>query len=502
MDNQIKKYLEYRKKIIAFRYIDWLINWDQKTQAPPKSASFRSEQVEVLSKMYFELRRNDDFLATIDYLIDNIDKIEDQDLRKDVKAINKELRIIRNVPIDEYIEYQVLLAKSTKVWQEARELNDFDHFVPILEKLVDYNINITKYLETDTLKGYDVLLDIYEAESDQEQYDEFFDYLKEELVPFVMEITKGRREQFNRKLVSREYPIDDQKRFSRHLINAFYYDLDRGGIRDTIHSFTAGISTDDIRITSSYEEKNFTKSIFSVMHELGHAIYDQNNDPKYNGTFLFGSPSFGIQEAQARMYENMIGRSYAFWSKNYPALVEIFPKQLSGISVVEFYKSINQVKRSRIRTESDELTYSLHIMVRYEIEKELFSKKLKVRDIPRRWRTLMAQYVGIRPANDLEGPLQDIHWAIGNFGYFPVYALGSAYAAQIYQAMNKDINVESAIENDHIYLINDWLKDKINKYGASKSSKELLFNATKEKFNPKYYIEYLKNKFSVLKYDE
>lgn len=502
MDKQIEKYLEYRKKIIAFRYIDWLIDWDQKTQAPPKSAAFRSEQVKVLSEMYFELRRNEDFLNTIDYLLNNSNKIEDVDLVKDINVINRELRVIRNVPIDEYIEYQVVLAKSTKIWQEARELNDFEHFVPILEKLVNYNIKIIEYLETDTIKGYDVLLDEYEQGSSVAQYDVFFEYLKKELVPFVMEITKGRKEQFNRKLVNRDYPIVEQKVFSKHLINAFYYDLDRGGIRDTIHSFTSGISTDDIRITSGYDERNFTKSIFSVMHELGHAIYDQNIDPKYNGTFLFGTPSFGLHEAQARMFENMIGRSYAFWSNNYPSLVEVFPKQLAGISVVEFYKSINQVKRSRIRTEADELTYSLHVMVRYEIEKELFTKKLRVKDIPRRWRSLMAKYVGVKPVHDLEGPLQDIHWAIGKFGYFPVYALGSAYAAQIYHAMNKDINVESAIENGHMYLINKWLKDNINKYGKSLHSNEIILRATKEEFNPKYYIEYLKNKFTRLREEQ
>lgn len=499
MQSYINKYLEHRKKIIAFRYVDWLINWDQKTQAPPKSANFRSQQVEVLSKMYFDLRKDQEFLDTIDYLIANQNNIEDELLKKDILKINKELRVIRFVPIDEYIEYQVNLAKSTKIWQEAREKNDFEHFVPILEEIVDYNKKLIKYLETDTLKGYDVLLDMYEEGSDTKQYDEFFEYLKVELVPFVIEITMGRRQKFNRKLTSREYPIVDQKEISKYLIKQFGYDLQRGAIRDTIHPFTSGISTDDIRITSDYSINNFTASIFSVLHEIGHAMYNQNNDPIFNGTFLFGAPSYGMHVAQARMYENMIGRSYAFWSKHYDKLLEVYPKQLNGIGLLEFYQYINRVKRSKIRLEADELTYSLHIMVRYEIEKELFEGKLKPKDIPRRFRTLMANYVGVRPLNDLEGALQDIHWALGNFGYFPTYALGSAYAAQIYQAMNKEINCESAIENKNIYLINNWLKENINKYGASKSSKEILEQATGEPFNPKYYIEYLKRKFTNLK---
>lgn len=498
MEKYIEDYLNYRKKIIAFRYVDWLINWDQETQAPAESAKFRSEQVEVLAEMYFDLRNEEKFKATVKYLIENIEKIDDLDLRKDLLKISKELRVMEYVPIEEYIDYQVVLAESTQVWLEAREKNDFNHFVPTLEKIVNYQKNMIKYLETEELKGYDVLLDRYEEGFTIEKYDKFFEELKKELLPFVMEITKGRRPKFNRKLTTREYPIYKQKEFSKYLIKAFDYDLNRGAIRDTVHPFTSGISTTDIRITSDYYEDSFTTSIVSVMHELGHAIYDQNNDPKYNGTFLFGSPTYGLHEAQARFYENMIGKSYAFWKRHYQALVDIFPKQLAGINSLEFYRYLNQVRRSKIRVEADELTYPLHIMVRYEIEKEIFEDKLKVRDIPRRWRTLMANYVGSRPTDDLTGALQDIHWALGSFGYFPAYALGSAYAAQLYNAINKDINIESAIENEHINLINEWFKENVNKYGASLSASEIILKATKEPFNPKYYIEYLKSKYTIL----
>ncbi|MDY0277340.1 MAG: carboxypeptidase M32 [Acholeplasma sp.] len=499
MEKYITTYMQYRKKIIAFRYVDWLINWDQKTQAPPESASFRAEQVEVLSEMYFELRKNQEFLDTVEYLVKNNHKIKDEILREDVKKIDKELRVMRYVPLNEYVEYQVVLAQSTKIWQEARELNDFNHFVPSLEKLVEYNKRIIELFETDTLKGYDVLLDIYEEGSSVAFYDNFFENLKNELVPFVMEVTKGRKIQFNRKLSSRKYPIVLQKEFSKYLIKVFEYDLSRGAIRDTIHPFSSGISTDDIRITSDYYEDRFVKSISSVMHEIGNALYDQNNDKVFNGTFLFGSPTYGMHESQSRMYENMIGKSYAFWSRHYPKLLELFPKQLSGIDVDEFYEYINQVKRSKVRIDADELTYPLHIMVRYEVEKEIFQNKLKVRDIPRRWRTLMAKYVGVKPTNDLEGPLQDIHWAIGSFGYFPAYALGSAYAAQLYHAMNQEFDVESAIENESIFTINNWLKDNVNRFGAFKSSEKILLDATGENFNPQYYIEYLKTKFIKLK---
>lgn len=495
MKEKIATFYDFRKKIIAYEYIDWLISWDQETQAPIESANFRAEQVEVLSKIFFDLKSDQKYIETVIFLYENIAKIEDENLKREIEIVYKSIRIPLKVPRDEYIKYEVALASATTIWNEARELNDFDHFVPILEKLVNHHKNIIKYLETDTLKGYDVLLDMYEEGSSIQLYDDFFKYLEAELKPFVMEVTKGRKYQFNRKLTKRTYPIYEQKRFSRYLIDTFNYNLDRGAIRDTIHPFTSGINTNDIRITSDYYEDNFIKSIFSVIHEMGHAIYEQSIDPKFNNTFLMGVPSFGLHEAFARMYENMIGRSYSFWSKSYVKLKDVFPKQLSGISLLEFYKYINQAKRSKIRVDADELTYSFHIMVRYEIEKEIFNGNLAVKDIPKRWRTLMAKHVGVRPIDDAEGALQDIHWATGDFGYFPTYALGSAYAAQIYNAMNKEINVESVIENQNIELINAWLTEKIFKYGKSRSTEELLINATGEVFNPKHYIEYLKNKW-------
>jgi carboxypeptidase Taq len=197
------------------------------------------------------------------------------------------------------------------------------------------------------------------------------------------------------------------------------------------------------------------------------------------------------------MYENMIGRSFVFWQTHYPKLVQLFPKQFKDISVVEFYRFINQAKRSLIRIEADELTYSLHVMVRYELEKGLISGKIKVKDLPKKWKLLMAQYVGVRPKTDKEGVLQDIHWSGGAIGYFPTYALGSAYAAQIYQAMSHEVNIENAIEQNNIKQINEWLKEHIHQFASTKTPKELLMISTKENFNPNYYVEYLKRKFKI-----
>ena len=229
---------------------------------------------------------------------------------------------------------------------------------------------------------------------------------------------------------------------------------------------------------------------------MGNGSYELQNDPKYDDTTLHGGSSLGIHESQSRMYENMIGRSYEFWQVHYPKLVELFPKQLKGIEHDEFYHFINRAERSLIRIEADELTYALHVMVRYELEKQLINGNLKVKDLPKRWKTLMGQYVGMRPKTDKEGVLQDIHWSGGMIGYFPTYALGSAYAAQMYHAMNKAFSVEEAILQNDIKKINAWLKDHVHTFASSKNPKEILQICTQQDFNPQYYVDYLKQKFS------
>ena len=200
------------------------------------------------------------------------------------------------------------------------------------------------------------------------KYDEFFDTIKEELIPFVAQVTKKNKFKFNKKLTKNVYPRHEQKQFSKYLTEVFGYDLSRGYLGESLHPFTSGVISDDVRITTEYEENNFTANIFSTIHEMGHAIYDQQHDPKYNGTLLQGGSSYGIHESQSRMYENMIGRSFSFWQLHYPKLMELFPKQLKGIDVVEFYKFINQAKRSLRRTDADELTYSLHILVKMKLK--------------------------------------------------------------------------------------------------------------------------------------
>jgi carboxypeptidase Taq len=496
MENYITLYKETRRKLKAYRYFGWLMGWDQETEAPELAVEYRTKQYQVLAEESYKLQSDPQFMEAIEKLHENLDQLGDQDFKVEIKNAYKDLRIVKKVPKDEFIAYQVLVSQGSQIWAKAKDNNDFSMFEPTLEKIVEFNRKFVKYLETPELKGYDILLDMYEEGFGVQEYDLFFNTLKEELVPFVLEVTKNNRQKFSRRLTKAVYPKDKQKEFSEYLIEVFNYDLKRGVLKESAHPFTSGVSTRDTRITTHYHEDNFTSSIFSTIHEMGHAIYELQNDPKYDDTNLHGGTSLGIHESQSRMYENMIARSMAFWKTHYPKLVELFPKQLKDISVEEFHRFINQAQRSLIRIEADELTYSLHVMVRYELEKQLINGKLKVKDLPNKWKSLMSKYVGKRPTTDKEGVLQDIHWSGGMIGYFPTYALGSAYAAQMYQAMNKEIDIEKEIENNNIKAINEWLRKHVHQFAQSKTPKEILHICTKEDFNPTYYVDYLKNKFS------
>lgn len=493
MEKWINTYKEYDKKIRAYNYALWVLGWDLETELPKDALSYRNLQVETLNKELYKIQTNKDYLEAVDYLILNVNKL-DKLLQVEIKHLEKGLRLIKKMPKDEYLEYLNLLNSATSIWAKAKDEDDFLAFSPTLEKIVLFNKKIVKYLETDTLKGYDVLLDLYEEGMTKEIYDNFFEKLKDELLPVVLNAT-SKKLVIPRKLRNGKFDLLKQKEFSNYLLDVFNYNKDRGLLKESNHPFTSNVSSTDVRITTKYIEDLILSSIFSTIHELGHGIYEQQIDPELNYTNLSSGTSMGIHESQSRLYENLIGRSYAFWEAHYDKLQEIFNRELRNISLLEFYQFVNKSERSLIRTEADELTYPFHIIIRYEIEKQLIDGNLLVKDLPKTWRRLYGKYIGKRPKNDKEGVLQDIHWASGAFGYFPSYALGSAYASQIYYYMNKDFNVETAISNGEISKVNEWLKEHVHKYGKLKNPKEIIKIAGKGDFDPSYYINYLKNKF-------
>ena len=414
------------------------------------------------------------------------------EIEKVYEALEKELKI----PANELVEYQILVSKSHQIWCEAKLSNDFNKFYPILSQIIDWQKKYIKYLESDKLTGYNVLLDDYEKGFTKEEYDKFFGLLKEKLVPFVKKISEVK--QVEDEFLNKKFDINKQKEFANYLMDVMCFDRNFGLTKESEHPFTSGYGTTDVRVTNHYYEDLMTSSIFSMIHELGHGTYERGCNPKYDNTALSGGSTMAMHESQSRFYENVVGRSEAFWKRHFAKLQSIFGEELKDVNYCDFYLAVNKVENSLIRVEADELTYPLHIMVRYDIEKMLFEENLETKDLPQVWNKLYKEYLGVEVPNDTLGVLQDVHWAGGSFGYFPTYALGSAYAAQLYYQMKKELNIEEVFGAENLSVVNEWLKEKVHQHAGSKTPKEILMLATGEEFNPQYYIDYLIEKYSKI----
>lgn len=494
MEAIIQSYQAIRSKIRAYQYALWMLSWDSETEAPAGSVEYRSQQVRILSQGLYGIQMAEETLALTEQLYDQRALLDDV-LHKEIEENKRYVDRLKKIPKEAYLNYQALLSKSGHIWAEARKNNDFEAFLPTLEAVMTYMKNYTEYVKTDELQGYDVLLDDYERHMTKATYDHFFTTLKTDLVPFVKEVLASNK-RFNDAFLTRHYPKDKQKAFVEYLMEVFYFDLSKGVLKESAHPFTSSVANNDVRFTVRYHEDNFLSSIFAAIHEMGHAIYNQQHQDRLNETQLGGGASLGIHESQSRFYENTIGRSYVFWSKHFDKLKSLFPEQLFDVSLMDFYEAINKVENSLIRIEADELTYPLHIMVRYEIERAIIEDGIAMKDLPALWNKLMKDYLNITPETVDNGVMQDIHWSMGLVGYFPTYALGSAYSAQIYDQMKQEINVDQLISDNKINEINAWLKEKIHQFGATKDPQTLMMIATNRAFNPKYYVNQLKEKYT------
>lgn len=492
LNNKFRKMI---KKIQAYEYVFNLLGWDSSTEAPRESHARRAEIMGVLSKELFKLQTEKEYQDVVNELYSKLDTLDNL-MQREIKKAKKELDKILNVPEEEYVEYTKLIQMSQLVWEDAKKNNDYDSFKDNLKQIIDFNKKFALYYNPNS-DPYDTLLDSFEEGMTTKEYDAFFKQLKEELVPFVKKVLKYSMNEYDYYIID-YYDPKKQEEFCEYLVDVMKFNRDRGLMKKSVHPFTWNTSPQDVRFTTRYLERYVFSSIFATIHELGHATYEQQISTDFDDTLLHGGTSMGIHESQSRFYENIIGRSLEFWEANLDKFKEIFPEQSKWITPKDMYRAVNKVEASLIRIEADELTYSLHIMLRYEIERKLMSGEITVDDLPTIWNDLIEEYIGVRPKNDSEGVLQDVHWSGGMFGYFPTYALGSAYAAQFYYAMKKDLDIPKIVRNNELDKINKWLKEKIHQFGSSKSPQELLLEVTKEEFNPKYYIQYLKEKYTKL----
>jgi len=487
----VKKFMELEKKENALTNALSLIYWDGVTGAPKNGAELRALSSGILSGEVFQIINSPEMKKYAELIISNRESIEDVVYYSAVDIKNEQKKL-EKITKEEYSEFAEICSKAEFVWEEAKEEKSFEKFKPYLEKIVEMQ---KKFIEKRGYKAhqYDTLLDDYEQGITVAELDKFFEQLKNGIVPIVKAVSSKKREKFLWQ--SKKVPVDVQKEFNKVILEHIGYNFDSGMAAESEHPFTIGFGPSDVRITTHYYEENFISAIFSTIHEAGHAIYEQNIDTKYEGTRVATGVSMGVHESQSRLFENIFGRSREFWEPLFPKMMEYYGSYTGEIKFDEFIDAINMVEFSKIRTEADELTYTLHIIIRYEIEKGIFDGSVDIGRIEEIWNKKTEEYLGIKPKSSDEGVLQDSHWAGGLFGYFPSYAIGNCYSAQIAEKLDKMIDLKSELKNGNFALINKILKENIHQFGKSVIPKELMKSFTGAELTPEPYINYLKKKF-------
>ena len=472
-----------------------LLEWDQLVKMPTKGADARARQLSTMAKLAHEMQvapEPRDLLVAAE-----AEKTADEDQRAMLRVARREFDKATKVPLSLVVELTETASRAYEVWHKARTENDFPAFAPWLEKMLDLKRQYAAAIDPQK-PIYDVLLDDFEEGMTGAVLDPLFAALKKETVPLVAAI-EAHADRVSEEPLTREYDPALQEKFAREILKACGFSFERGRLDTSVHPFCTNFSRDDVRITTRYESDWLPGALFGVMHEMGHACYEQNIAPAYEFTPLGGGVSLGVHESQSRLWENLVGRSREFWTRYYPALQQTFPGQLGNTPLGTFYKSINRVKPSFIRVEADEVTYNLHIILRYEMEQELLNKKISVADAPARWNQKMQESLGITPPTDREGILQDVHWSGGGIGYFPTYTLGNILASQLFQAAKRELpSLMSDIQGANFGPLYMWLETHVHQFGKKHPPAELIPKATGKALTTEAYLQYLKTKFGEI----
>lgn len=483
-----------------------LLHWDQEVNMPAKGADARASAISYLSAIihnkFIEIDK-DSLLTKLKKELDNSNK---KGANKKGEKLSPSDKVIvtetwrtyereKKLPEAFVKELAEVGSKSQTVWAEARAKDDFKIWQPWLEKIVKLKRQEAKYIGY-KVTPYDALLDAYEPGMSTDELTRVFNDLKNFLVPFLQKI-KSSKSKINEKKILGRFPLEKQIALNELIANKMGFDIEAGRMDKSVHPFTTNFHPTDVRITTRYKGNDVYYSIGSTIHETGHALYEQNLLGEHFGTPLAEAISMGIHESQSRLWENQIGKGLPFWKYFYPKLQKEFPEPFKKLKLEEFYKIINKVEPSFIRTEADEATYNLHIILRFEIERELVEGSFEVKDLPKIWNAKVKEYFGLTVPSDKFGILQDVHWSGGDFGYFPTYALGNLYAAQFYNKLRQDIpKLDNQIAKGNFGELNDWLKKNIHRHGKTYSASQLVKKVTDEELNSRYFCEYLQKKFS------
>jgi carboxypeptidase Taq len=482
-----------------------LLSWDQETYMPAGGGEARAEQISTLQGIAHQKLVSPEIEGLLAAWIDpesgetrdSPGEAWDEPSRSLLREVWRDYSRAKKLPSDFVVKLSRECSLAQQVWAEAKENHSFSQFLPNLRTVLSLKREEAEYLGYRD-SPYNALLDVYEPGATIAALRPLFAQIKERLVPLLKKIQQS-PVQIDDTMLFHTFDQARQLEFGRMVLIAMGYDFERGRLDLSAHPFTTSFHPTDVRVTTRVHEHDLQSCLFSCIHEGGHGLYDQGLDPRYFGTPLGDSVSLGIHESQSRMWENCVGRSRPFWRFFYPMLQQTFHHQLRSLDGEQFYAAINRVKPSLIRVEADELTYNLHIMLRFEIEQDLIEGKTRPEDLPRIWNRKMEEYLGIVPSNDAEGVLQDVHWSFGAFGYFPTYTLGNLYSVQFYEQAKLEIpHLEDEIAAGQLMVLQRWLGQKIHRWGRMFTPDHLSRRVTGKSLDPEPFLSYVEKKYGEL----
>lgn len=495
-EEDLKKMYEHLEKLKKLAYVYHVLNFDLETKCPVKNMNCASDSLNVISSQIFDLTHEKEYIDLVVSLHEKRDEAKDVYEKTLIDNLYKSYIREKNVSKELDDLASKVYSNSYIDWLNAKKNKDYSLFEPSLEKVKEIQQKLIDTREDKKDNYYDTAFSDYERGLTSKDLDKLFGELRDGIVNLLNRIKKSKHK-IRTDFMSREVPIEKQEQFSNYILETMGFDFSRGCIATTEHPFTDTLSKDDTRVTTHYYLNQFVSNIFTIAHEGGHALFGQNQDDEDFNHYIDDSMTLGMHESVSRFYENILGRSKAFIHLIYPKFKEIFGDIFFDVSEEELYEAVNEVKPSLIRTEADELTYSLHIIIRYEIEKDIINNKVDLKDIKALWNKKYEEYLGVTPTNDSEGILQDVHWSSG-FGYFPTYALGNIYNAMYYNSMKEKLDVDKLIRENKMDVILKYMTENVFKDANKLDSKTWIKKITNKDIDSSYFLKYLEDKYVEL----
>lgn len=500
MTQALSQLKDHLAEVTALGEAAAVLGWDQQTYMPPGGSEARAAQMTALSGVIHEKRTGNKTASLLEAAEQEGAELDpDSDDAAYLRCARRDFDKATKIPAALVAETTRVTSLAYEQWTAARADSDWQKFAPWLEQILDLARQTADHLGHGG-ERYDALLDQYEPGMTTADVRAMFDALKPELIALVQAIAEKGPEAVDDSVLKRDFDEAGQEKFGKYVVQTLGYDWNRGRQDRTVHPFCTSFGRDDVRITTRYEKNFLPAALFGSIHETGHALYEQGVAARYAGNILASGTSLGVHESQSRLWENLVGRSRPFWDHFYADLSAQFPQTLAGVSVETFYRAANKVEPSLIRVEADEVTYNLHVLLRFEMEMALLSGALAVADAPEAWNAKMQEYFGLTPPDDAQGILQDVHWSGGMLGYFPTYSVGNILSVQLYNQANADLGgqIEAQIGRGEFAPLLGWLRDHVHQWGRKYLPRELVQRTVGGTLDPTPYLAYLKAKFGEI----